>query len=289
MISRKSFYILIVFSICFTSCTKYPISYQESTTKLTENQINALEKNIDKLPMTIRYFDEKNNRHVDFDIKNRTVEFNKSWNFSNPQTNTIYAQGGGIIVYVSSSSILGWGMGSGQTTSTVTAGNTTLNVNTLCLAVDASAYAAMFGSQTGTLPIDGISCVMGIDGDFGLLANSSSSNFSNYFNGLAYYLVYDFQANGNYDVVDWLGLWNSTSQTGNNFTITSNDAFAYIFSFNTNNNFGAFYFSENGDINVNGGNMTFNGNYWGIEANFSIINPNQSYTSYPGSGTMGCN
>jgi hypothetical protein len=135
----------------------------------------------------------------------------------------------------------------------------------------------MFSGQTGTLPIDGISLVMGLDADFSLLANSSSTNFSNYFHGLAYYLVYDFNASGSYQVIDW------TTMT----TLPNSISFAMLFSFDSNN-MGAFYFSQDGDINVSGGNMTFNGNYWGIEMDFSNLSPSLTYDTYPGSGTMGC-
>ncbi len=271
-------FILLFSIICFNflSCQKNSISVAKNEFKLTKNQFNTFENNMKSIPLTIRYFDEDNSRYVDFDIKNRSVKFIKNWNFANPQPNTIYGSGSGLVIYISSSNTA-WGYGT--PTHSITAGNTTLNVQTLCLAVDCSAYAAMFASQIGQLPYDGISCVMGLDADFSLLANSSNTNFSNYFSGLAYYLVYDFQANGNYDVIDW------TSWTGN---FPSSLGYAMVFSFDANN-FGTFYFSKSGDINVSGGDMTFNGDYWGIENNFSYINPNLTYSIYPGSGTMGCN
>ena len=60
-----------------------------------------------------------------------------------------------------------------------------------------------------------------------------------------------------------------------------------LFSFDYNNS-GAFYFSQDGAINVNGGDMSFNGNYWGIEMDFTNLSQSLTYNSYPGSGTMGC-
>jgi hypothetical protein len=171
-----------------------------------------------------------------------------------------------------------FGFGSSNSTSTITAGNTSLNVQTLCLAVDASAYAAMFQAQSGQLPISGISVVMGLDVDWALLQNASTANFGNYFHGLAYYLVYDFPASGSYNVIDW---------TGAN-GITSLDGFAMVFSFGQNNN-GSFYFSKTGTLNVNGGDMTYNGDYWGIEGLFNTINNGLTFQTYSGSGTMGCN
>ena len=245
------------------------------SSELTEDQFKVLTNNMKSIPLSINVIDEVNNRVVEFNVRERTISCNRSWNFANPTTNTIYGQAGGLTVYVSSSSV-GWG--SGSPTHSITAGSTTLNVQTLCLAVDASAYASMFAGATGSLPIDGISVVMGLDADFSLLANSSSSSFGNYFKGLAYYLVYDFNASGSYPVIDWL----------NYSTFPNSEAFSMVFSFTAGNN-GGFYFSENGNINVSGGDMTFTGNYWGIESNFSAINPSLSYGTFSGSGTMGCN
>jgi hypothetical protein len=260
------------------SCTKYEkkVAYTDSSLTLTSEQFKNFEERMSKIPLTVHYFDEKNNRHVDFDVRKRTVTFNKSWSFANPQPNTIYGSGGGLVVYLSSSST-NWGYGS--PTHTITAGSTTLNVQTLCLAVDASAYAAMFAGQTGQLPFTGISVVMGLDADFSLLANASSTNFGNYFKGLAYYLVYDSPASGSYSVIDWTNL---------NTSFPQQQGFSMVFSFDIQNNFGAFYFSQDGQLNVSGGDISFNGNYWGIETVFNNINPNLTYGTYPGSGTMGC-
>lgn len=236
---------------------------------------SKIEDALKTMPLIVKIKDEANNRFIDFDVRNKTVSINKTWSFANPQPNTIYAQGSGLVVYVSSST---FGFGSSNSTSTITAGNTSLNVQTLCLAVDASAYAAMFQAQSGQLPISGISVVMGLDVDWALLQNASTANFGNYFHGLAYYLVYDFPASGSYNVIDW---------TGAN-GITSLDGFAMVFSFGQNNN-GSFYFSKTGTLNVNGGDMTYNGDYWGIEGLFNTINNGLTFQTYSGSGTMGCN
>ncbi len=270
---------MLIFSVfVLNSCNKFnevnaPITEEK---KLSKEEYKNLENKMNTLPMIIKYYDEKNDQYFDFDVRNRTVSVNKIWSFANPEPNTIYASGGGLVVYISSSST-NWGYGS--PTHTITAGSTTLNVQTLCLAVDASAYATMFAGQTGSLPFDGISVVMGLDADFSLLANASSSNFGNYFRGLAYYLVYDSPANGAYDVIDW------TNYTG---LFPNQLGFAMMFSFDLQNNFGAFYFSQDGQLNVSGGDISFNGNYWGIETDFGSINPSLTYGTYSGSGTMGC-
>lgn len=263
--------LFIFFSVLSCSKTEIVNVKKKETLKFNKDYREKIEEAFKTMPMIIKVKDEVNNRFIDFDVKNRTMSVSKSWSFSNPQPNTIYAQGGGLIVYVSSAS---FGFGSSSSTSSVTAGNTTLNVQTLCLAVDVS----MFAAQSGPLPIDGISVVMGLDADFGLLQNASSTNFGDYFHGLAYYLVYDSPASGAYAVFDWTG----------NGNVGQQDGFAMLFSF-TQNNSGAFYFSKDGDITVSGSDMTFNGNYWGIETDFSTLTNSLTFQSYPGSGTMGCN
>lgn len=275
---KISYLNLICLVLLAISCEKYTEidAKQPQEKQLSKEEYKSLMEKMNTLPMVIKYYDEESDQYFDFDIKNRTISKSKVWSFSNPQPNTIYASGGGLVVYISSSSV-GWGYGS--PTHTVTAGATSLNVQTLCLAVDASAYAAMFAGQTGGLPFTGISIVMGLDADFSLLQNASSTNFGNYFRGLAYYLVYASPANGSYEVIDW------TNLTG---LFPNELAFAMVFSFDMQNNFGAFYFSQDGDLNVSGGDISFNGNYWGIEMIFDNINPNLSYGTYPGSGTMGC-
>jgi hypothetical protein len=275
---KKVLILFIGLGLFLNSCSKYEEKENISSqnTILTKEQFKLLEERMKSMPLTIRYFDEQNNRHVDFDVRNKTVAFNKVWSFANPQPNTIYASGGGLVVYVSSSST-NWGYST--PTHTITAGSTTLNVQTLCLAVDASAYAAMFAGQTGQLPYTGISVVMGLDADFSLLANSSNTNFGNYFSGLAYYLVYDSPASGTYNAFDWTTLNNNLPQQL---------GFAMVFSFDLQNNFGAFYFSKDGQFNVSGGDISFNGNYWGIETVFTNITPSLTYNTYAGSGTMGC-
>ena len=272
---KKLGVIAILLAITLISCNKNQTYFvKEEKVTFTPEQYKRLQNNLKTVPLIIKVKDEVNNRFVDFDVRNKKVSFSKTWNFANPTPNTIYGQNGGIVVYISSNSS-SWGYGS--PTHTITAGNTTLNVQTLCLAVDASAYVAMFAGQTGTLPYDGISVVMGLDADFSLLANASSTSFANYFHGLAYYLVYDFNASGSYDVIDW------TTMTA----LPNSIAFSMVFSFDTNNS-GAFYFSKDGSISVSGSDMSFNGNYWGIEMDFSNLNPSLTYNTYAGSGTMGC-
>lgn len=259
--------------LSFLSCNKNELAVTKREQKLTSGMEKFIKKELDKLPLIIRVKDTVNDRYVDFNVKTQTISTVKNWSFSNPSPNTIYASSQGLVVYISAPNA-GFGYGSG--TSTINAGNSTLHVQTQCLAMDLSA----FGAIGGTMPIDGFSMVIGLDADFSLLQNANTMCFSDFFKGLAYYMVYDSPASGSYSVVDW---------NNPNFTINSNDGYAYVFSFE-NCNDGKFYFSKSGTLNVNGGDISFqNGHYWELIGLFNSIVTGANLIDYPGSGTMGCN
>jgi hypothetical protein len=268
--------IILLLSLTATflfSCSKSDLPLNIEEAKVTPQMTKMLKSELEHLPLIIRVKDTVNNSYIDFNVKNQTISTTKNWSFSNPVPNTIYASSQGLILYLSTPSNL-FGMGSGS--HTVVAGNTTLNVQTQCIAWDMSAFTAV----SGTLPIDGVSMVIGLDADFSMLQNANTMCFSDFFKGLAYYFVYDSPASGSYTVIDW---------NNPNFTINSNDGYAFVFSFE-NCNDGKFYFSKSGNINVNGGDMTFqNGQYWELSGLLSSITTGSNLVEYPGSGTMGCN
>jgi len=267
--------ILPLFVLIAVSCNKITdIKITPTELKLEKSKFEKLQTVFKNTPTIVRVFDEEKQRLVDFNLRERSIGLPKSWDFANPQSGTIYAEGGYAILYFSSSDLTS---GSGGT-STITAGSTTLNVQTMCMAVDMSAYTALFGGVFGQMPIDGFSAVIGLDADFSMLSNADAASFGDFFSGFAEYVVYDYQASGSYQVFDWI-----TADP-----LAQGLAFATVFAFDSNS-FGAFYFSKDGDITVNGGDMTFDGNYWGIEADFSSIDYNLNYATYSGSGTMGCN
>jgi len=268
--------IFLTLVVLFTiSCNKITdVEMVPTEMKLEKSKFEKLQTVLRSTPTIIRVFDEEKRRLVDFNITERSISLPKSWDFANPQSGTVYAEGGNAIIYFSSSDLTS----SSGATSTITAGNTTLNVNTICLAFDLSAYTALFGDVVGEMPVDGFSAVIGLDADFSMLANADSESFGDFFSGFAEYIVYDFEASGNYQVFDWL----TADPLGQGL------AFAAVFAFDGNSS-GAFYFSQDGDISVSGGDMTFDGNYWGIEADFSTLDYGLDFQTYAGSGTMGCN
>jgi hypothetical protein len=262
-----------------SSCTKNPskIVAPNAQEEISETTVSNLKKMLDELPTIIRVRDEKNNRFVDFDIKNKSISILKSWSFANPTPNTVYSTTSGFVIYISDPNPA-WGMGSGS--QTITAGSTTLQVQTMCLAM--AGFSNLFSSGQ-SFPIDGISLVMGLDADFSMLNNANTMCFSDFIHGVAFYEVFESPASGSYDVIDW---------TDPNFDFTtyftSQNGYAFVFSFD-NCNQGNFYFSKEGQITVNGGDMTFSGEYWGWEDWMTAITQGVTINAYPGSGTMGCN
>jgi hypothetical protein len=269
---KNNFILFTLLGLLFLSCSKSELTISKKEQKLTADMSKKLKNELEKLPLIIRVRDSVNHRYVDFNAKTQTISTTKSWSFSNPSPNTIYASSQGLVVYISTPNT---SFGNGSGTATINAGNTTLNVQTQCLAIDLSAFAA----ASGSLPIDGFSMVIGLDADFSLLQNANTMCFSDFFKGLAYYMVYDSPASGSYNVIDW---------NNPNFSINNNDGYAYVFSFE-NCNDGKFYFSKSGSIDVNNGDMSFqNGHYWELSGLFNSINTGANLVDYPGSGTMGC-
>ena len=102
MKSLKQLFIFTITVAVMASCGKKDLPIESSTFKLDQKQIKLFNENLSSIPMIIKYYDEDNDRFVDFDVRNRTVTFNKTWNFANPEPNTIYgSSAGGIVVYIS--------------------------------------------------------------------------------------------------------------------------------------------------------------------------------------------
>lgn len=175
------------------------------------------------------------------------------------------------------------GMGAGG--GTVVAGNATLDIAfALCFSFDEEAI----GMDLFDTGINEVAGVIGIAGDFEALMNgdfsSGEDDLFDYFHGFAYYLVYAEQlANTDYEVLNWAEDLDQPEEDLEDF------GFSFVVSFQ---NEGGIYISRDGMLNVSGGSIGFNGNYFAIEgvgffdedgdddADFSVV---------PGFGTMGCN
>ena len=256
---KNTILLLILISFLF-SCNKHELANEEvlvTTGKLSESEVIAINDVMEKLPVLIRYMDEER-RPIEFDVRSgehHIVKDNGRWDFANPASSQIVFSSSNVVIYLSSPPGL-----NASPTYTVNAGNTSLNVYTYCLAAQYS-IATPF-----TMPINGISFVLGIDGSAGL------------FGGVAVYAVYDSPASGNYTSIDW------QNYTGTSFGPSS--GISYVFSYSSTQV--DYYLSKNGSINVNNGDMTFSGDYYYLPMNYYAITQGMNYTIVSGSGTMGC-
>lgn len=212
----------------------------------------------------------------------------KSFTFTNPPGNGInfatsnggqwvYTEQGGLVVLTEPSEGLGGG-------GTVVAGGTSLDIDiAFCFSFDEEAMGADLFS-TG---IDQVAGVIGISGDFEALANSEfgeDDDLFEYFHGFAYYLVYAEQLeNTSYEVLNWLTDLEQDEEDLQDF------GFAFVVSFQ---NDGGIYLSSEGNLNVSGGSIGFNGNYYAIEG-IGFFDEGEegeepTVTEVPGFGVMGC-
>lgn len=209
------------------------------------------------------------------------------WSFSNPGVGTLsFSSPDGITYSDTKNTIYApWSSFGSNSSSggTVVAGGSSLDMNyTFCFSSSDAAYGLnLFDLDSANFT--GLSIVIGVSGDFDALANAdSTTNLFDYFHGLAFYIVYDSPASGDYEVVNWLdGLAG--------YNINSKIAFAYLFDFRD----GKLYLSTEGNMNVTGGYMNFNGKYLEIAGFFDDDQNfdwnNLTFSIVPGFGAMGCN
>jgi hypothetical protein len=261
----------------------------ERKVTLTETQKREATEMVQRVP-TLRFFDEAENRFIDFKVGSRDYVFSdpdEGFSFDDPDQNGVILWSDGDVDYIVFSTGIGTaGNGGGGT---VVAGSTALNIDlTVCLSIEEIAsgdgYGDLFDSGFG---FSNYGAVFGIAGDFEGLANADwdAEDFDpfEYFQGYAAYYVLADELSGNHEVFDWL---DASSDDGNDY----NDmASSFVMDFS---NF-SLYFATSGSINVSGGSMTFNGEYIAIEDLFLDFlgegeeDPQVSVVS--GYGTMGCN
>jgi len=278
--------VLTVSSALFTGCQKEQefTGMKAPQKKVTVNadQQRMLQDMAGRVP-TLRIYDENDNRFIDIDLKNRNFSFsepNDGWNLSSSD-DVVWepADGGGGILFI------GAGAFGGNTGGTIVAGSTALNINyTFCFSASEEALGLdLFDTGAN---IDGISGVIGIAGDFEALLNdevSEDSDFTDYFQGFAAYFVYDNEASGSYDILDWL------SDLDGDLDDLDGNGFGYVFGFE---NF-SLYFSYSGTLNVSGGSIGFNGEYLGFENLDELFfnfddEEEPEIDIVPGFGVMGC-
>ncbi|MEN9638320.1 MAG: hypothetical protein RLZZ262_188 [Bacteroidota bacterium] len=279
-------------AIVFTGCQKEEITnsgnnpvFGSKKVTLTEAQVRQVREISAQIPM-VRLYDEVHGRYMDINIYER---WNRDWTFANPYDGAEYSESGSwvsadgdeMIVF----SINGTSSGAGGG-GTVVAGNTTLNIDyAFCFNIDIEAVGLDLFDFGGSF--DGVAGVIGIAGDFEALANDElgeDADFEDFFHGFAAYIVYDSEANGTYEVLDWFeDIDGGTDDLADN-------AFSYVLDWN---NFGL-YFSSSGSITASGASLNFQGEYLSLldfVLSFEEETEEEEYEAaiVDGFGQMGCN
>jgi hypothetical protein len=278
-------------AIVFTGCQKEEITNTGSNpltsskkVELTEAQMRKVREISAQIPM-VRLYDEVHGRYMDINI---TERWNRDWTFANPYEGAEYSESGSwvsadgteMVVFSVNGTTSGAGGGG-----TVVVGNTTLNIDyAFCFNVDVQAVGLDLFDFGGTF--DGVSGVIGIAGDFEALANDElgeDADFEEFFDGFAAYIVYDSQANGTYEVLDWFeDLEGGTDDLEGN-------AFSYVLDWS---NFGL-YFSSAGTITASGASLNFEGEYLSLldfDLTIDEEGEEEMETEFvDGFGQMGCN
>jgi len=254
----------------------------------TETQ-NDLRRAAERIP-ALQWYNSTMDKIITFDPKSESKSFsfsdpNDGWNFSDADDVAwAPASNGGGILFIGPGSFNSNSSSGGL----VVAGNTSLDVNyTFCFTASEEALGLDIGGFGGP-DFDGISGVIGISGNFEALTEGEFDEEADpfeFFNGLAYYVVYDNEASGSYDILNW---FNNLDEDPDDL---GGEGFAWVYGFTPNS--WAIYFSDSGELQVSGGMMNFNGTYLGIELSLDDINDedvfNFNFVEGPGYGSMGCN
>ena len=190
------------------------------------------------------------------------------FDFSNP-TGSVYTTEEGVVIVSTP------GFGSNAGGGVISAGSYTYTIDaTFCISAGDEGEGSDLG-EVFSFGGDGVSLVIGIGGDLDVV---DTSEFFGGLNVLAFYVVFDDEAQGNYDVVDFFDASIGDEPDG--------EAYAYILDLEN----GILYFSASGSLNVSGGNITFDGEYFAIEFDddFFGIDELEDFSVVNGAGTLGC-
>ncbi|MCH2197262.1 MAG: hypothetical protein MK081_00640 [Flavobacteriales bacterium] len=279
LFTKLGFFALAVGAMILTSCSKQEESnnfeYQTQTTIEQQRAAEQLMGQISELGV----WNEERGQLYKFNLQTREFSFadaNDGWNFSNSEGPVFIEnpEGGGILIIPSFS------FGS-NTGGTVVAGNSALDITyTFCFSASDEALGLDLFDYGGNF--DGVSMVLGIAGDFEALADGDvdeDSDFTDFFQGFCLYFVYDNEAQGSYEILDWFD--NLEDDLDN----LDEKGFGYLIDFV---NFSV-YFTSEGTLDVSGGQISFTGEYFGIlEILDNLEDDTVDFDIVPGFGAMGC-
>lgn len=251
-----------------------------SKTVSAEEQRTAMEL-LERVP-TIGFWDVENGNLYKFNTQTRDFDFSQpsdGWDFSNSEdVQYVTDNNGGLLIIPVFS--FGGNTGGG----TIVAGNSALNVDyTFCFSASEEALGLDLFDFGGDF--NGISGVIGIAGDFEALADGDvdeDADFTDFFQGFAAYMVYDDEASGSYNVLNWL------EDLDDEDADNDEAAFAYVIDFVEP----GIYFSADGQLSVSGGTINFDGEYLAITdflLDFDDEEGDLSFDYVSGFGALGCN
>lgn len=253
--------------------------YAPRQIEVDTDDLRMAEQLMHNLP-EIGIYNEERGMIYRFNLQTRDFSFadaNDGWNYSNSDGPQFIEspEGGGILIIPS------WSFGA-NSGGTVVAGSSAIDIDyTFCFSASDEALGLDLFDYGGNF--DGISLVLGIGGDFEALMNDDfgdDADFSDFFHGYAMYYVYDNEASGSYEILNWL------EDLENDIDDLENKGFSFVLDFQNFN----VYFSADGNLNVSGGEMSFTGEYLGLlEILDSIDDEDIEFDLVSGFGTMGCN
>lgn len=273
--------LLVLMGLIGTSCQKSEVAPGASELK-KERHMNAARTLAKRLPK-ITIYDDKTKRslRITTDGFSFTENAENGFNFSDPRgiTYTNSATGGQYVVAAQGFGMNAGGGGGGL----IQIGSTSMNIKyTFCFTADQEFFGANLFSQGNESLFDGVSGVIGVDGDFAQLQNGNGgdTDIEDLFSGLGMYIVYAKRAQGNYPILNWVNLVENSNSEPNPNAI-KNKGFAFFIDFKHKK----LYFSHSGNLSVSGGSITFTGKYFA----FDPENEDAGYQLVDGLGTMGCN
>lgn len=278
LLGGLAFTIFLSFSSCGTD--------NESVSPANRQDINQ-QRMLKKLPGIIKELPKfkivqesaksagKGEKNDGFDFSND----NDGFDFANPSGNT-YSDDEGYIIVTSP----GFGSNAGGV---VSAGNNTYDISqTFCLSAseendddDEKGEDIIDFLEAG---IEGVSFVLGVSGDLDGNIAQDDEDESFGLNAVVLYVVFDDRAQGNYDVINFFDAFDGSEEPD-----FGGQAYAYIFDYEN----GIIYISSEGSLSVNGGNITFSGEYLEINVGgdgFFEINEDEDFKFVNGAGTLGC-
>jgi hypothetical protein len=271
--------------VFLSGCQKQDTEYgnynhwNQSDERLSADQEELVKTMVNNV-QNLRFWNPETDDFYDFNVKTREFTFAGApdgMDFSNTDGVQWFGNpnGGGVLIIPFGA--LGTGGGG-----TVIAGNSALDIAyTFCFkATDEALGLDLFDFG---LNIEGISLVLGIAGDFEALMEGNvdgDSEFTDFFQGFAMYVVYDDDPQGTFDILNWL---NDLEDEADDL---ADHGFSYVIDFT---NF-SIYFSKTGTLNVSGGSMNFSGTYFALLELLTVIEDYDDiqFANVPGFGAMGC-